>query len=71
MISTATKTVVTIAGSAKNDGFVNGDGASARFRAPAGLSVDHKRNVLFIADSGNNAIRYKNILIHKKNRLSQ
>ena len=37
-------------------GFTDGQGFSALFRAPMGVTVDSLRNI-FIADTGNNAIR--------------
>jgi streptogramin lyase len=49
--------VTTLAGSAEADpGSADGTGAAARFNSPAGVAVDGSGNV-FVADSGNNAIR--------------
>jgi len=48
--------VSTLAGTALTPGFTDGTGAAARFNSPFGLAVDSGGN-LFVADSGNNAIR--------------
>jgi DNA-binding beta-propeller fold protein YncE len=53
----ADSTVVTVAGGAA--GFADGTGDDARFRSPAGLAWD-RANTLFVADSGNNALRALN-----------
>ena len=47
--------VTTIAGK-KTKGAVNGNGVSASFSYPAGISIDKQGN-LFVADAGNNKIR--------------
>jgi sugar lactone lactonase YvrE len=47
--------VSTLAGSAQG-GFVDGTGAIARFHSPGGVAVDGT-GVVYVADSGNNAIR--------------
>jgi sugar lactone lactonase YvrE len=46
----------TIAGSAGSSGFVNGTGSAARFSSPRGLKLSPS-GVLYIADTGNGAIR--------------
>jgi len=54
-ITIATQVVTTIAGSAETAGFVDGVGTAARFSTPAGIWGSN--NVLYVADSGNSAIR--------------
>jgi len=49
-------TVSTIAGASGAAGFSDGQGAAARFNAPAGLAFDRLGN-LYVADTGNHAIR--------------
>ncbi len=53
---TPTGVTTTIGGIAHNIGGFNGVGAEASFYLPAGVAVDGAGNV-FVADSGNNAIR--------------
>jgi sugar lactone lactonase YvrE len=48
--------VMTLAGSPGQPGNADGDASAARFFKPAGLTVDAVGN-LYIADSGNNAVR--------------
>ncbi|HEX8171499.1 MAG TPA: Ig-like domain-containing protein [Thermoanaerobaculia bacterium] len=48
--------VTTLAGNGKQ-GFDNGSGAAASFKDPRGITYDAKRNVLYVSDSDNNAIR--------------
>jgi alpha-tubulin suppressor-like RCC1 family protein len=48
--------VTTIAGLAANFGSADGNGASARFRRPRGITVDGS-GVLWVADTGNHTIR--------------
>jgi len=45
-----------LAGSSGQSGFLNGQGAAARFNSPSGIAVDLQGNV-FVSDSGNHAIR--------------
>jgi alpha-tubulin suppressor-like RCC1 family protein len=45
-----------LAGATGQRGYVNGTGSSIRFSQPAGISV--AGSTLYIADSGNNAVRY-------------
>jgi hypothetical protein len=52
----ATGAVTTLAGTPGAKGAVDKTGAAARFNAPAGITTDNGTN-LYIADSGNNAIR--------------
>jgi sugar lactone lactonase YvrE len=47
----------TIAGLAGNPGSSDGSGSGARFNQPIGLSVDAAGTTIYVADSGNNAIR--------------
>ena len=49
--------VSTFAGTFGFPGFVNGTGSVARFNAPRGLAYDRKYGTLYVADTGNNAIR--------------
>lgn len=53
---TPSGTVSTLAGSAGNEGFVNGSGTAARFNEPFGIAVDDSGTV-YVADTSNNAIR--------------
>jgi sugar lactone lactonase YvrE len=53
-VSIATRAVTTLAGNGAS-GFADGAGAAARFSLPCGVATDGVR--LFVADSGNNAIR--------------
>lgn len=48
--------VSTLAGSAGNAGSVNGNGTSAKFSNPEGITADSSGN-LYVADSGNSVIR--------------
>ncbi|MEW6131397.1 MAG: RHS repeat-associated core domain-containing protein [Acidobacteriota bacterium] len=50
--------VTTIAGDG-TQGFINGQGLQARFNAPQGVAIDNAGG-LFIADTGNHAVRYVN-----------
>ncbi|MBL8187058.1 MAG: hypothetical protein JNK38_03570, partial [Acidobacteria bacterium] len=52
----ASSTVSTLAGSAGNPGFVDGSGATARFRQLAGLAAA-PNEVVYVADAGNHAVR--------------
>ena len=52
----ATGAVTTLAGSGSN-GFANGTGTSATFNNPSGLCLDSTGSNLYVADSGNGAIR--------------
>ncbi|MDQ3280699.1 MAG: Ig-like domain-containing protein, partial [Acidobacteriota bacterium] len=49
-------TVSVLAGSGKQ-GFTNGKGTAAEFKNPRGIAFDAERNVLYVADSSNHAIR--------------
>jgi hypothetical protein len=46
--------VSTIAGS--TEGYVDGDGASAKFYSPYGIGIDSQGNI-WVADTNNNRIR--------------
>ncbi len=48
--------VVVLAGSGK-PGLVDGAGLQAKFKEPRGIAVDDARQVIYVADSGNNVIR--------------
>ena len=56
----ASSAVTTLAGSAGNPGFIDGSGASARFRSLAGVAAAPPsvlNDVVYVADAGNHAIR--------------
>lgn len=38
-------------------GMMDGNGAQAQFKEPAGIAVDQTRKIIYVADTGNNAIR--------------
>lgn len=46
-----------IGGAGGREGFANGDYASAQFNWPQGLTLDVATNTLYVADTGNHAIR--------------
>jgi sugar lactone lactonase YvrE len=48
--------VTTLAGSAENNGFVNGTGSAARFDGPTNVALDSAGNV-YVTDAANHAIR--------------
>lgn len=50
-------TVAPVANAAAIAGFGDGPAATARFRSPSGMFLDATARVLYIADSGNHAIR--------------
>lgn len=50
-------TIAPVANAAAVAGFGDGAAATARFRSPGGLFLDATAHVLYIADSGNHAIR--------------
>ncbi|MGH9803270.1 MAG: IPT/TIG domain-containing protein, partial [Blastocatellia bacterium] len=52
----ASSTVSTLAGNAGSSGFVDGSGATARFRQLAGVAAA-PNEVVYVADAGNHAIR--------------
>ena len=49
--------VSTIAGTAGSSGFLNGNGASARFFNPSGIAVDSSENIFVTEKSSNSTIR--------------
>jgi DNA-binding beta-propeller fold protein YncE len=51
------RTVTTFAGRIAAPGLADGPAASARFRAPLGLARDPASGAIYVADSGNNAVR--------------
>lgn len=55
-IDLTTNTVSTLAGAGGTGGFVDGQGAVAKFDAPTGIAVDDDLNV-YVADAANHAIR--------------
>jgi RHS repeat-associated protein len=48
---------VSVLAGAGKQGFDDGTGATAKFKDPRGIVFDAQRNVLFVSDSGNHAIR--------------
>lgn len=52
-----TWTITTVANASGTPGFANGSGATARFRNPTGLYLDATAHRLYVADTGNHAIR--------------
>jgi cysteine-rich repeat protein len=52
-----TWTIATLANGAGTAGFADGDALSAEFRGPTGLFLDTATNTLYVADTGNHAIR--------------
>ena len=42
-------------------GYANGSGINAQFNYPEGLALDPVKNILFVADRWNYAIRYINL----------
>ncbi|HTR54563.1 MAG TPA: hypothetical protein VMJ10_27920, partial [Kofleriaceae bacterium] len=52
-----TWTIAVLANTAGTAGFADGAAASAMFRSPSGLYLDATAHVLYIADTGNHAIR--------------
>ena len=53
----ATWTIATLANTTGTAGFADGAAATARFRGPTGLFLDAQAHVLYIADTGNHAVR--------------
>lgn len=53
----ATWTLAPVANAAAIAGFADGPSATARFRSPSGLFLDPASRILYIADSGNHAVR--------------
>jgi DNA-binding beta-propeller fold protein YncE len=50
-----TGTITTVAGS--TSGFVNGEGSAAKFKNPEGIGINPNDEILYVADTGNHAIR--------------
>ncbi|HEV8433747.1 MAG TPA: IPT/TIG domain-containing protein, partial [Thermoanaerobaculia bacterium] len=46
-----------LAGTPSKSGFQDGSGAQALFKQPAAVAYDAARNLIYVADTGNNAIR--------------
>jgi DNA-binding beta-propeller fold protein YncE len=59
-LNLVTNAVTTIAGSG-TAGWADGTGASARFNAPTGITIDSTNSNLYVADKDNSAIRKINI----------
>jgi len=59
--------VTTVAGSAGNQGSLDGNGAASRFRTPKDLAVSSDGTQLFVADSGNHTIRRVTLTINGSN----
>jgi hypothetical protein len=49
--------VSTFAGNPRQKGFQDGPADRARFNLPCGIAQDHRCNILYVADRGNNRIR--------------
>lgn len=62
--------VTTIAGKAGEPGTANGAGAQARFRSPASLVSDRTAKRLYVADAGNDCIRYVDLATGAVNTLA-
>ena len=60
----ATWTIATLANTAGTAGFADGAAATALFRAPTGLYLDAATSTLYIADTGNHAIRALDLQAH-------
>ena len=60
----ATWTIATLANTAGTAGFADGAADTARFRAPTGLYLDTATRTLYIADTGNHAIRALDLQAH-------
>jgi DNA-binding beta-propeller fold protein YncE/endonuclease/exonuclease/phosphatase family metal-dependent hydrolase len=56
-IAAATGEVSTLAGTLGTAGHANGPGPAALFREPLGLALSHDAQTLYVADTGNHAIR--------------
>jgi sugar lactone lactonase YvrE len=57
LLDTGAGRLQSVAGSG-TAGFMDGTGATARFNSPRGLALDTQTGNLYIADSGNNRVRY-------------
>src|SRR5262249_21338082 len=55
--SPATWTISTLANTSGTEGFADGPAATAQFRSPTGVYLDAGAHTLYIADTGNHAIR--------------
>ncbi|CUG05000.1 GPI-anchored surface protein, putative, partial [Bodo saltans] len=55
-------TAIVVAGAVSVCAFADGIGRNARFNVPLGIARDARRNILYIADEYNNAIRVLNLL---------
>lgn len=60
----STWTIATLANTAGTAGFADGTATTARFRGPTGLYLDTAAQVLYVADTGNHAIRALDLNAH-------
>lgn len=60
-------TVKTIAGGLENEGFLDGDAKTAKFKSPHGVAFNTKTNELFVGEAGNHIIR--KLLLNDKGEL--
>ncbi|MBV8756608.1 MAG: hypothetical protein JO257_05020 [Deltaproteobacteria bacterium] len=60
----STWTIATLANTSGTAGFADGAAATARFRGPTGLYLDAAASTLYIADTGNHAIRALDLSAH-------
>jgi DNA-binding beta-propeller fold protein YncE len=57
VLTLETGAIETLAGSARDTGNIDGDAATARFNTPEALVMDATSGIIYVADTGNNAIR--------------
>ena len=61
-IDLSTNKVDTLCGTPTTKGFKDGIGSESQFNSPTGLALNEKEKVLYVSDSGNNAIRRVNLI---------